>query len=131
MEKKEKIIELREKGYGYGKIAELLGISINTVKSFCRRNNITKGENNQIKDIVICPNCGEEINVIKKKRFCSNKCRTSYWSKNQDKINRKSAEKSECIMCKKEFIDYKRNSRKYCSRSCYIKHRFEGGGVND
>lgn len=36
-EEKRQIISLRRNGAGYGKIADVLGISINTVKSFCRR----------------------------------------------------------------------------------------------
>ncbi len=34
---KTQIVKLRAAGYGYGKIAQELGISVNTVKSFCRR----------------------------------------------------------------------------------------------
>lgn len=37
---KAQIIKLRVAGNGYGKIARTLGISLNTVKSFCRRNDI-------------------------------------------------------------------------------------------
>ena len=37
---KSQIIKLRAAGNGYGKIAQTLGISLNTVKSFCRRNDI-------------------------------------------------------------------------------------------
>lgn len=32
---KAKITQLRKAGYGYGKIAKTLDISLNTVKSFC------------------------------------------------------------------------------------------------
>ena len=39
---REQIIKLRAAGNGYGKIAQELGISPNTVKSFCRRNAITE-----------------------------------------------------------------------------------------
>ena len=37
---KAQIIKLRAAGNGYGKIAQTIGISVNTVKSFCRRNDI-------------------------------------------------------------------------------------------
>ena len=40
---KREIANLRAKGNGYGKIALALGISQNTVKSYCRRNNIGAG----------------------------------------------------------------------------------------
>lgn len=38
---KEQVRYLRCEGLGYGAIATRLGISENTVKSFCRRNNLT------------------------------------------------------------------------------------------
>ena len=40
-EQKLQIARLRRDGYGYVKIAQILGISNNTVKSFCRRNHLT------------------------------------------------------------------------------------------
>lgn len=39
-EQKQKIIALRRDGAGYGHIAAAVGISINTVKSFCRRHSL-------------------------------------------------------------------------------------------
>lgn len=37
---KQLIIILRRNGAGYGTIASQLGVSINTVKSFCRRHSL-------------------------------------------------------------------------------------------
>lgn len=39
-EQKQQIIALRRDGAGYGRIAARLQISINTVKSFCRRHSL-------------------------------------------------------------------------------------------
>ena len=39
---KQQILSFRRQGIGYLKIAQELGISQNTVKSYCRRNNLTK-----------------------------------------------------------------------------------------
>ena len=39
-EQKQQIIALRRDGEGYGRIAAQLQISINTVKSFCRRHSL-------------------------------------------------------------------------------------------
>ncbi len=39
-EQKQQIIALRRDGAGYGRIAAQLQISINTVKSFCRRHSL-------------------------------------------------------------------------------------------
>lgn len=72
-----KIIELREKGYGYKKIAKELGISVGSVRHACEQAeaNITKEH---------CLYCGKEMTSIpgkKRKRFCSDKCRYDYWNK--------------------------------------------------
>ena len=86
---KSQIIKLRAAGNGYGKIAQTLGISLNTVKSFCRRNDING--NAAIEPSVTltgettaCENCGREIQQIakqKKKRFCCDKCRNEWWTR--------------------------------------------------
>ena len=39
-EQKTRIASLRGEGYGYVRIARTLGLSENTVKSFCRRKNL-------------------------------------------------------------------------------------------
>ena len=43
---KYKVLEFREKGMGYTKISNELNISVNTIKSFCRRHSKTKLEEN-------------------------------------------------------------------------------------
>lgn len=40
--KKSQIINMRAEGLGYRVIAKELNISENTIKSFCRRNNLAK-----------------------------------------------------------------------------------------
>ena len=39
-QQKEDIRQMRAEGHSYAKIADRLGISENTVKSYCRRNNL-------------------------------------------------------------------------------------------
>ena len=51
---KEQIKTLRLQGIGYVKIGEMLGISDNTVRSFCRRN----GLGDAAKNTVACKHCG-------------------------------------------------------------------------
>jgi DNA-binding NarL/FixJ family response regulator len=41
-DEKRQIIVLRRDGLGYGKIAQQIGISVNTVKSFCSRSNLVR-----------------------------------------------------------------------------------------
>ena len=127
---KQKIIKLRTGGYGYIRIAQTLGMSENTVKSFCRRNSLC-GENKsavKIKDSGCrCRQCGKKITQTagrKPKVFCSDGCRIAYWTANQDKVVRRTAVEFECPVCHGKFKDYPRNNRKYCSRECYIKRRY-------
>lgn len=37
---RQQIRELREEGYGYGRIAQILEISENTIKTYCRRHGL-------------------------------------------------------------------------------------------
>ena len=61
---KERIALLRAEGKSYTKIADTLGLSINTVKSYCRRNNL--GGNATIMsdsvDGTFCCQCGVPLN---------------------------------------------------------------------
>lgn len=94
---KAQIIKLRVAGNGYGKIAQTLGISLNTVKSFCRRNDISGNTANEPSAILtgettFCENCGRTIQQIakqKKKRFCCDKCRNTWWNSHLDRVKRK------------------------------------------
>lgn len=128
------ITKLRTAGEGYGKIARKLGISLNTVKSFCRRNDI--GGDIEVpvtkvtSEITFCENCGVEIRQIakqKKKRFCCDKCRNTWWNSHLGQVKRKTVYKFTCPHCGKEFQIYGDNRRKYCSHDCYIADRFKGG----
>ena len=68
-EQKQQIIALRRDGAGYGRIAAAVGISINTVKSFCRRHNLAAR-----REGAVCEQCGRPIEQNpgrKRKRFCS------------------------------------------------------------
>ncbi|MDD4475332.1 MAG: hypothetical protein PHV95_05995 [Eubacteriales bacterium] len=56
-----------------------IGMSENTVKSYCRRNNISVSINQELfVDTDACANCGlplQHMRGSKQKRFCSDKCR--------------------------------------------------------
>ena len=47
-----RIMKLRSAGFGYGKIAQQLGISVNTVKSFCRRQSLSKDTASKLAEIL-------------------------------------------------------------------------------
>ncbi len=125
---KEKIKRLRVQGYGYKAIAAEIAVSRDTVKSYCRRNNLIDVEIIQTEDC--CKECGKSIEQqkkMKKKIFCSRSCREKWWSEHLDKINRKAIYSFVCRNCGKAFTAYGNSKRVYCSHECYIKKRFGGG----
>ena len=125
---KQQIAALKTKGLGYMRIAKELGLNVNTVKSFCRRN-ISQPE--QEGHICLC--CGKPVEQTphrKEKKFCSDKCRMSWWSRNRDKMNHKNLEERSCKACGSLFSVASSSNRKYCSHACYINFRF-GGGSNE
>ena len=126
---KENISKLRLAGFGYTAIAKRLNISVNTIKSFCKTNNlggVKAKKNNSSIEINFCLNCGLELvhtPCKKKKKFCSDKCRSQWWNNNRDC---KSSYQIICKACNKAFHTYKNSNRKYCSHECYISDRFKG-----
>ncbi len=121
---KDKIKALRLNGYGYKKIARELDISLNTVKSYCRSNNLTTKD---IQNMSVCKYCLKAIiqkDKTKTIKFCSDNCRKRWWNENRNKINRKTAISKTCKYCSAEFLAYKYQNRKYCSHDCYIEDRF-------
>ena len=117
-EQKNAIALLRKRGAGYGKISKELGISENTIKSYCRRNrSVTKlrqGEH-------ICPMCGKPVTQNpgrREKKFCSDKCRRKWWNGHTGLMK----ENAVCARCGKPF--HGRAGRKYCCHACYIADRF-------
>ncbi len=128
-EQKNKIRNYRVGGLGYGKIAELLDLSVNTVKSYCRRNDLAGNKSELKADVHLCQYCGEIVlqdPKRKEKKFCSDKCRMKWWNDNPDKVNRKANYELVCERCKKPFTSYGNQTRKYCSHKCYILNRFGG-----
>jgi len=122
---KQRIKYLRGKGESYAAIAGALGISENTVKSYCRRNSL--GED-YIKEQTIaktdnaCAKCGKQLTHTpgaKKKRFCSDKCRMAWWANHPEAVNRKAVYRFTCLVCGTEYESYGNAYRKYCSRACY------------
>lgn len=132
-EQKKQITRFREEGYGYGRIASILGLPGNTVKSFCRRNGLI-GRRGSEQAVVgeghICKQCGIPIRQNpgrKEKKFCSDKCRNKWWNSHLDQVERKANYEFVCACCKKPFTAYGNADRKYCSHACYVADRFGGG----
>ena len=133
-EQKSKVTDLRKQGYGYASIGSTLGLSKDSVKSFCRRSGLTGlGNANDTKPAVsanACLNCGAPLIQItgrKKKKFCRPECRQAWWNTHPDQVRRKANYTCTCAGCRKSYTAYGNNHRKYCSHSCYIIARFKGG----
>ncbi len=123
-DQKEKITQLRLEGVGYVKIGQLLNLSDNTVRSFCRRSGLTADENHST---VLCKQCGQHITILPKRKprkFCSDKCRNRWWSRHPECVRRKTNYHLLCPVCGKIFDSYGNLNRKYCSHKCYIADRF-------
>lgn len=127
---------MRGEGISYAKIAANLGLSENTVKSYCKRNNLSvisgpareeqPDTETEKESPDFCKNCGqpnEQRPGVKPRKFCSDKCRTTWWNSHLDKVSRKSIYHLICAACGKPFDSYGNKNRKYCSHACYIKDR--------
>lgn len=128
---KESVRFLRGEGYGYLAIATRLGISLNTVKSFCRRNGL--GGIAEKPDRQTCRQCGKPLAQEPKRparKYCSEACRRIWWKEHPHLVNKKAFYSLTCAYCGKEFQSYGNQKRKYCSHPCYIAARF-GKAEND
>lgn len=117
-EQQQAIQELRYLGRTYQQIAEATGLSANTVKSFCRRADASRR---------FCKNCAKPLVCkakCKPKTFCTDRCRKAWWQKNRDQLRKKAIYYFSCIKCNQPFESYGNKNRKYCSRGCYIAHRY-------
>lgn len=140
-DEKIKILELRNKGYGYKSIASILKVKRDDVRDYCRSKGVT-GYLGYGKSIIpepkivkidyadSCKFCGKEIkttnSIGRKHKFCSDKCRRSWWNEHPEcKVKRESAWYAfNCLYCGKEFKAYGNKNRKYCGRKCCIEYRY-------
>ena len=133
---KVRIEEMRRAGMGYSRIAKALGLSDNTIKSYCRRNNLTgiyEAPQPTTDGTRLCQCCGKEIPQItgrKEKKFCSDSCRTKWWNSHLDQVMRKAVYEFTCAYCHKPFTAYGNSHRKYCSHRCYLADRFGGDFID-
>ena len=126
-------IRMVRAGIGYKKIATQLGLSANTVKSFCRKANEEKAK---MIEASVCLNCGKDVAQQahrKKKLFCSDRCRMQWWNAHRGWVLHRTTVKATCRFCGKEFESYGKQPRVYCSRECYDAarrmQRRERGGI--
>ena len=129
---KEKIHKMRKLGMSYSKIASVLDISENTIKSYCRRNKLGVKKSIRItegKEICItCKYCGKALIQKTKgqpKKFCTENCRRLWWKENESAYDKRAYYTIVCAKCGKKFQSYGNKNRKFCSHACYIDHRFK------
>ena len=133
---KHQIQDLRVKGDGYKAIATVLGITRDSIRSYCKRTGLdgdlkllTLDLEEKINENLICACCYKDIKQKGRgrvRRFCCEDCRRKWWKNNKEKRNEKVAAtyKYTCLKCGKGFSSYGNKLRKYCSHDCYIKSRF-------
>jgi endogenous inhibitor of DNA gyrase (YacG/DUF329 family) len=131
---KQRVAELRGQGTGYARIAESLGISENTVKSYCQRNNLGGNMVAAIQPVdmqTFCRQCGKALTQSPGKKpikFCSAECRAAWWKAHPERLNMKAVYRFTCPACGTEFTAYGNAKRKYCRHACYIADRFGKAG---
>lgn len=131
----EKITLMRQQGASCAVIASTIGVSVNTIKSYCRRNKIEQTSVMADETSAFCRNCGAELHLLPKrkpKQFCSDKCRMSWWNAHPELLRHKTVTECKCRQCGSKFNSYSKRERKFCSLGCYRKYRSElAGGSYD
>lgn len=123
---REQIIALHAAGQSYARIADALNLSVNSVKSFCRRNALSgcagkpvaQIESETTQNATFCEQCGQltvQTPGRKHKRFCSDTCRTAWWNAHRTQVCRKTMR---TFCCGMQFSRYGVTRRSFCSRSC-------------
>ena len=133
------IDSFRNQGMGYKRIAGLMGLPENTVKSYLRRKAVPSVPDSTPHQVTVrpdsptethyCLQCGQPVTQNlgrKEKKFCSDRCRNAWWNGHLDQVKRKAIYNFICPVCQKEFTAYGKPNRKYCSHACYIRGRFGG-----
>ena len=113
---------LQREGLGYRRIASMLNLPTNTVKSYCQRHPVMA-----VGSVVAgCKNCGADLgeNAERyKKQFCSDSCRMAWWNQHRYLVRRKAERQVVCAQCGQTFSVYARPNQRFCSRECYHHHR--------
>lgn len=91
------IDSLRREGLGYKRIAAIMGLSIDTVKSYCMRHPLAE-TNSEVR----CKQCDvlvEQTPHRNKKQFCSDESRMTWWNAHPEMVKRKTTDTLVCRYC--------------------------------
>lgn len=135
-EKNEQVLLLRKSGMSNRKIAEYTGVSYEKVRYQCKKDDcdripVDEELPEKIKMREVCAFCGKPIAKEagrrgRKKRFCCEKCRRTYWKihRKEQKKNPKAIYTKVCAYCGKTFEVYGNKNRKYCCHEHYVADYF-------
>lgn len=113
-EDKYKLSILQSHGLGYSRASSELGLPLEAVKGFYRRNKPAT-----------CRYCGAVVRLTAHKRkrlFCSDKCRGAWWRAHPEQMSHRTLYAHSCQCCGGVFQTPKKDS-KFCSRACYARFR--------
>ena len=113
---KAEVLQLRSQNVPFTQIADQIGISKNTIKSFYKRHTQCAAD-----DSNRCFSCGNPLVQVphtKPKRFCSDRCRYEYHNQNR------TGRTIRCAYCGTDFDTRGNSTRKYCSTRCYHMSRW-------
>ncbi|MCR5486346.1 MAG: RNA polymerase subunit sigma-70 [Lachnospiraceae bacterium] len=125
----EQIIGLRKQGMSYQQITDAVGVKRATVRYVCYKHGLSgRAKDLMIQEGKLCASCGAPIvqpaGGGRRRRFCSVECRRKWWKEHPEMSSQLPVRHLTCLCCGKPFISFGPKERKYCSRDCYIEHRF-------
>ena len=119
------ILQLRVNGLGYKRIATELGLSLNTVQSYCRRHPTEmKAPERLPENGCLC--CGARLHHTpdaKKRKFCSDRCRITLWNAHPEAGGKRKVREIACGYCGATYFVIGEQTRMYCSRICSDRAR--------
>ena len=115
-----RVMELRKIGLSYKDISVQTNIPVGTLKSTFSRIEEKCTETNNCK---FCKKTLINTTGKKEKKYCSDKCRMSWWNSNREEGPKVEFLKV-CANCQFKFPTRNKN-QKYCSHRCYIIFRYK------
>lgn len=140
---KEQILKMKAQGVQYMDIASSFGLSVNTVRSVCRRAGLATARGTPDEQklttaltecIDFCRHCGKSLKHKqrgKPRLFCTDICRRTWWHEHGEQSAKKAVYSLVCDKCGRKFESYGNKGRKYCSHACYIQDRYGGEDNHD
>lgn len=114
---KNEAVGLFNEGKAYREIGSLIGATPESVKQFFYRRR-------KKPFTILCEQCHQPIklNSNRQHRFCSDLCRTRWWSHHPEEFSNKEQHFFCCKACGKSFYS-RRSTASFCSRNCYYDSR--------